>query len=215
MITPRRYGWLVASALSCAGLATACSDSDEDSGGRPGDAAADAATGDGEEMGSVLADQAQAQLGHEPAPAAIAYLGAIVLAIDGCELSQAEIAIDRANDPVVMDYADRMSDEHADHSDTLEALLADRGVSPTESAVSGSLRAEAFAGIRELKGTPRSELDFVYMRLKVKMHAAAGVLVNRLCDLAPDDAALLGFLDATRDAIAAHRTQAEAILRAR
>jgi len=213
MITPLRYGWLVASALSCAGLATACSD--EDSGGRPGDAAADAAAGDGEEMGSVLADQAQAQLGHEPAADAIAHLGAIVLAIDGGEISQAGIPIDRASDPVVMDYAERMSEEHADHADALEALLADRGVAPTESAVSGSLRAEAFAGISELKGTPRSELDFVYMRLQVKMHAAAGVLVNRLCDLAPDDAELLGFLDATRDAIAAHRSQAEAILRAR
>jgi predicted outer membrane protein len=212
MLTPRRYGWLLASALSCAGLQAACSDDDM---GRPGDAAADAATDAGEEMGSVLADQAQAQMGHELAPAALADLGAIVLAIDGGEISQAEIAIDRANDPVVMSYAARTSDEHADHADALEALLADRGVSPSESAVSGSLRAEALAGIGELKGTPRSELDFVYMRLQVKMHAAAGVLLDRLYDLAPADGELLDFLDATRSAIAGHRSQAEAILRAR
>jgi predicted outer membrane protein len=212
MLTPRRYGWLLASALSCAGLQAACSDDDI---GRPGDAAADAATDDGEEMGSILADQAQAQMGHEPAPDALAHLGAIVLAIDDGEISQAEIAIDRANDPVVMDYAQRMNDEHADHADTLEVLLGDRGASPSESAVSGSLRAEAFAGISELKGTPRNELDFAYMRLQVKMHAAAGVLINRLYDLAPADGELLDFLDATRSAIAAHRSQAEAILRAR
>jgi predicted outer membrane protein len=209
------HGLLLAGALSALGLSAMVGCSDEDSGDRPGDAAADAASNDGEEMGAALAAQTGLQLAGEPMPAALAHLGAILLAIDGGALAQADLALERADDTVVQGYAAHMMHAHSAHADSVEYLLASRGVGPIETPISGTLRTESYAGMDQLRGTPRHDLDFAYMRLQVKMHAAGGVLVNRLFAIAPDDAPLRELLDATRGAIAAHRSQAEAILRSR
>ena len=215
MMTARRYGLLLAGALSLVALPAMTGCGDEGSGDRPGDMAADAASDDGEEMGAALAQQAEDMIESEPPSAALAHLGGIIVALDHGEVAQAELALDRAGDPVVQDYAARMSNEHRARADWVEDLLASRGASPEESSISGTLRMEAYASIGELRATPRHDLDFAYMRLQVKMHAAAGVLVNRLFGIAPDDGPLHDLLQATRDAVAAHRSQAEAILRAR
>jgi predicted outer membrane protein len=209
MTTFQRYGILLASALSCAGLA-ACSNDDEDS----GIAAADAAAEDGEAMGANLAGQAEDEIGGEPRAVAVGRIGAILIAIDGGELAQAQAELNRGDDEDALDYAVMMRDEHTAHTEEVEDLLEDRGIAPDENGVSGTLRAEAFAGADDLARAPRRDVDFAYLRLQVKMHAAAGVLVSRLIDLSPD-AELLDFLAVTHGAIARHRLEAEALLRER
>jgi len=203
---------LLAGALSLAALIApaALTGCVEDREGVPGDTAAEAAT-HGEAMGAALAAQAE----HEPMPAALAHLGAILLALDRGELAQSAIALDRVDDPIVFDYAALMSTRHAAHAAEMEALLADRGISPLTGSLSSMLRAEARADEDELKLTPRRELAFTYMRLQVKVHAAGDVLLSRLSAIAPDDEPLRALLASTRDAVVAHRLQAEAILRAR
>jgi predicted outer membrane protein len=213
MMAPRRYGWLLASALSCAGLAAACAEGDDLDG--DGGEAADAAAEEGEAKGASFVDLADDELANEPPVLAIARLGAILLALDDGEVGQAEVELERGRDAVVLDFAAQMRDEHSLHADDLEALLFDRGIPPVENTLSGALRLEAFAGMSELGDTPRGRIDFAYMRTQVVMHTAAGVLVERLIDLAPEDEELLDFLLATRDAIAGHRLEAVAILRVR
>jgi predicted outer membrane protein len=215
MMAPRRYGWLLG-ALSCAGLAAACGGGDDDggSGGSDGVVAADAAREDGEAMGATLASQAEDELTREPRSLIIERLGGIVLALDDGEVSQAETELDLGEDSVVLDFAEHMRRTHADHADELEDLLYERGLVPTQGEVSGMLRTEAFVGIDELRHTPPAHVDFAYLRIQIMMHAAAGVLADRLIDLAPD-AELFDFLRETSAAISEHRIQAEAILRAR
>jgi len=212
MMAPRRYGWLLG-ALACAGFA-ACGGDGDDGGGGDGVVVADTAGEDGEAMGASLADRAEAELSGEPRSLIIERLGGIALALDDGEVSQAETALELGEDPQVLDFAEHMRRAHSEHADELEDLLSDRGFVPTQGEVSGRLRTEAFVGIDELRHTPPGQVDFAYLRIQVMMHAAAGVLVDRLIDVAPD-AELFDFLRETSAAISDHRIQAEAILRAR
>lgn len=204
-----RSGILLAGALTCAGLA-ACDDDDAGSGIE----AADVAAEDGQAMGSRLANRADDELGGQPREVAIGRISAILIAIDGGELAQAQAELDRGHDEEALDYAEKMRDEHTAHTGEVEELLSERGVAPVENEVSGTLRAEALAGVDDLSNTPRRDIDFAYLELQVKMHAAAGVLVSRLIDLVPD-AELLDLLAVTHVAIAQHRLEAEALLRER
>jgi predicted outer membrane protein len=213
MMHLRRSGSLLASALLCAGFAAACGgDHNEPS---PGNDAADAAGEEGQAMGEALAAQAQDELAGEPAAIRAAHLGTILIALDQGEVEQAEAELELGFDAQVLDFALLMRDQHSGHADDAEDLLSDRGLAPLESSVSGALRDEAQRGIDELEHIPRSQVDFAYMRIQVKMHAAAGVLVERMIDLAPVDRELIDFLEDTRGAIEDHRIRAEAILRAR
>jgi predicted outer membrane protein len=212
MTTFKRYGVLLASALSCAGFA-ACHDDDDDD-DDSGIEAADAAAEDGEAMGASLASRADGEIGGQPRAVAVGRIGAILIAIDGGEIAQAQAELDRGDDEDALDYSVMMRDEHTAHTDEALDLLEDRGIAPVEGGISGTLRAEAFAGADDLARAPRRDVDFAYLQLQVKMHAAAGVLVSRLIDLSPD-AELLDFLAVTHGAIARHRLEAAALLRER
>lgn len=210
MTIRQRSGILLVSALTCAGLA-ACNDDDDDG---QGIEAADAAVEDGQVMGSRLANRADDELGGQPRTVAIGRIGAILIALDGGELAQAQIELDRGDDDDALDYAAMMRDEHTAHTGEVMELLTEQGVAPVENEVARTLRAEAFARADDLSLTPRRDVDFAYLELQVKMHAAAGVLVSRLIDLVPD-AELLDLLAVTHGAIAQHRLEAEALLRER
>jgi predicted outer membrane protein len=187
----KRYEILLVGTLTCAGLA-ACNDNDDGDGIE----AAGVAAGDGQAMGSRLANRADDELGGQPREVAIGRIGAILIALDGGELAQAQVELDRGDDEEALDYAEMMRDEHTAHTGQVEELLAKRGVAPVENGVSRTLRAEAFAAADDLSLTPRRDVDFAYLELQVKMHAAAGVLVSRLIDLVPD-AELLALLAVT------------------
>lgn len=220
MTNSRRYGygsgWLLVTVLSCACLA-ACGDNLHPNENVPGsgDEAADAAITDGQAMGTDLANQAEAQLGPEAPATRIAHLGMILLALDQGEIDQAETLLELGSDAETLDFALLMRDQHTAHAAALMGLLSARKIAPLESPVSGALRTTSADAIAQLQGAPRAEVDFDYLQLQVEMHAAAGVLVERLIDLAPADAELLDFLHRTRDAIADHQSRAEAILRRR
>jgi Domain of unknown function (DUF4142) len=212
--TFKRYGFLLAGALAGAALA-ACSDGgDDDDDDNSGIEAAEEATEDGENMGARLAGRAQTEIGGQPRLNAIGHIGAILLTLDEGEIAQAQAELDRGGDAEALDFAAVLRGEHEDHAEAVEDLLAARTAAPIEGAVSSALRAEALAGADDLGSAERRSVDFEYLRLQVKMHAAGQVLLNRLIELSPD-AVLLDFLVVTHDAIERHRVQAEALLRAR
>ncbi len=229
-----RYGVLLASVLSCAVLAAACGDNEtpdddmagdgdggggDDDGGGPGDdggpdgdAAADAANQRGVTLGMELADLATADLGGQTACVIRARMGAILLALDEGEILQAEVALERGAEAPARELATRMRDEHAAHAAQVRDLLVLCQVAPLENAVSAALRAAATAGVEALRNARPEQLGFAYVELQVEMHAAGEVLLDRLLELAPDER-FLDFIQATRDAVAQHREQADSLLR--
>lgn len=211
MLNLRLYGTLLAAVISCAGLATGCDDDDGDD-IEDGDDAADLANAEGEDMGEALVDQADAELAGVVPEVAVSRIGAILLAIDIGEISHAQVELDLGADPVVLDFAARILEEHSLHDELVDDLLDVRRLVATEGGVSTELRAEAEAGIDVLTRESRVSIDFTYLQLELEMHVAAELLVDGLIDHAPD-AVLEDFLIATRDAIAVHRDEAEDLLR--
>jgi predicted outer membrane protein len=174
-----------------------------------GNAAADAASAEGEAVGGALAAQA------EGLSCDVARLGGILLAIDEGEIAQAQVALDVAIDPEVIDYAALMRDAHTAHAASVHTWLDAAWVSPVDTSISTALRAEATAGVSMLQGTAREAIDFAYLRVQVKMHAAGDVLLARLIQIASGHPQLVDFLRQTHDAVVHHRREAETLLRAR
>jgi GAF domain-containing protein len=138
-----------------------------------------------------------------------------LIALDAGEVAQAEAELALGAGGPALDFANHMRDAHSLHADQVQGLLSDLQLAPAESAVSDALRAEAQAGLDEISRAPREDVDFTYLRIQLKMHAAGSVLVGRLADLAPHDSQLVELLRQTSGAIAEHRTEAEDLLRDR
>lgn len=196
--------------LAGALLAAACGDNLDGH----GPITADVAEEEGTARGSLLANQAGDEFRGDDPELVVAQIGAVLLALDDGEVLQAEVELDLGSDWEALDFAAKMRDEHSRHADAVTDLLSVRRISPVESGVSGELRGEAAAAVVELERATWLQVDFTYLRLQVELHAAGEVLVGSLIELAPDEE-LAGFLEATRGAIAEHRAEAEALLRAR
>ncbi|HSK00303.1 MAG TPA: DUF4142 domain-containing protein [Kofleriaceae bacterium] len=225
------------SLVSCAALTAACGDNeplddegvgvpgDGDGGGdggaggdgdrddRDGAAAADAANELGVTLGMELAELATAELANQPRYVVWSRIGAILLALDEGEILQAELALERGLEPDALEYALRMRSAHTAHAAQVRALLAACHACPLENAVSAALREAAAGGIDDLRAARSELVGFEYMGLRVLMHAAGEVLLDRLIELAPD-VRLEDFLRTTRDHVAEHREASDAILRA-
>jgi predicted outer membrane protein len=174
-----------------------------------GNAAADAASAEGEAAGGALAALA------EGLSCDVARLGAILLALDQGEIAQAQVAFGAAIDPEVAGFAALMRDAHTAHAASVQAWLDASWVAPVETPISTALRTEATAMVSTLQGAAREVIDFTYLRAQVKMHAAGDVLLARLIQIASGHPQLVDFLQQTHDAVVHHRREAEALLRAR
>jgi putative membrane protein len=185
-------------------LLAACSSDDDDH-----DNAA-TAIDDGNAMGNMLSDQIDADFSGMDTPSQIAVTGAIVITIDDGEIMQAQAALDRVSDSDVVAFANQMIADHTAHRDMTEMLINEAGVTPRESQVSATLRAEAASSLNELAAA--SDPDVTYMTIQVRMHEEARVVVGTLADDI-NDATFEAFLRDTEATIMAHRDHAASILR--
>jgi len=171
----------------------------------------DDAIAEGEQRGDDFVAQIDAQLAGEPdGDLVIAKTCMITMTLDDGEIVAADFVLDRSIDPVVLDFAQLMFDEHSTHQSNTISLLAGYDLDPVDIDVAGQLMADASADMAVLRST--SDLDYEYMRLQVVMHNEAFVIVDALVDFAPDSNFAQFLLD-TRDTIRSHRDEAEADLR--
>jgi predicted outer membrane protein len=193
-----RTRWLVVAA-ALVGCSSDISDTDD-------------AIAEGEQRGDDFVAQIDDELAGEPDPGlVIAKSTMITMTLDDGEIMHADFVLDRSGDPVVLDFAQFMVDEHSAHQDVTISLLADYDLAPVQSNCAINLMADASSDLAFLQGS--RDFDYEYMRLQVVMHNAAFAIVDALQDYAPDASFAL-FLADTRATIAAHRDEAEDTLRA-
>jgi putative membrane protein len=171
---------------------------------------ADAANDEGSQIGEDFADQLNTELSSDTDFTIVAKSGAIMLAIDQGEVELADLALDFATDPRVLDFAQRMFDSHLDHMTATSNLLASLAVDPQATELSLALDDEAQDAIGALQTVP--DFDYEYMRMMVSMHAEAFVIVSELATQQEIDVAARFFADSTLT-IADHRNEASVILR--
>ncbi len=200
--TSARLGACIVTSLL---FASACGDDDSDL-----EQEADIAVDEGVLRGQALADMTDEELGGQSETVALEVAQEILLTIDSGEILVAEIAVDRADQNEVEDYAQAMIEEHSLHAELVSQVFGNLLIQSRRNRIAEALRAEALAGADQLSAT--NDPDFIYMRMQITMHQEASIIVGSLIDFV-DTPEVDRLLVDTQDIIEAHRLEAIDILR--
>ncbi|HEX6373272.1 MAG TPA: DUF4142 domain-containing protein [Longimicrobium sp.] len=181
----------VAAALA---LAAACGDSE---------AGEQASTPDAASTADAAAPAAPA-----PAPAAPAVtdpqIAAIVVAANQVDIDAGELAKERAADPRVKEFAQRMITDHSGVNKAASDLVGKLGVTPEPNATSQKLTADGEASRATLGGQSGAAFDRAYVASEVAYHQAVLDAIDQTLIPSAQNAELKALLEQTRPAVAAH-----------
>jgi putative membrane protein len=184
-----RTATLARSALAALALTLpACDDDDDDD--APQFAAQDAAAPvDAEPQADILGDVAAGPVRTDGE-----VVGALTQANTG-EVTVAQMAMTRAQNANVRDFANRLVQEHTAANMRLAAL----GIAATESGASGTLLADAQQHAATLAGTADAAFDQAFLESQVAMHSDVLKLIDSQLLLVAQSPQL-------QDEVALHRT---------
>lgn len=166
----------------------------------------------GHVMGQTLANTASDELsGEEDYLIVVGKTASILAALNDGEISQADFALNVVIAQDVAEYAARILEDHTTSNDVLDQVVLDFATDFIPNRVDADLTAAAMAGLATLQQTPPDQIDFAYVDLQVRMHAAAQVLLSQLRDMVTDDE-MGAFIDDTRVMIDDHLAQGEDLL---
>jgi predicted outer membrane protein len=133
---------------------------------------------------------------------------AVVVAINGGEIEQGELARTTAERGDVRAYGERMVVEHADATVRLGDLMADREITLVENDLSREVSSDALSALARLETVGDDAFDRHYVAVQLQMHATAlSLLRDRLIPEAEDDA-LVAELEAMEAAVELHLDEA-------
>lgn len=130
-------------------------------------------------------------------------IAAITRAVNDGEIVQAELALNRADDPDVVDLAALVLEHHTAANLAQDAILATLEVEPIENPVSATLRAQNAIAYATLAAVPQSAFDRAYLDTQIVVHAEASALLRAALPFEPS-AAFRGYLVALLDAVEIH-----------
>lgn len=166
---------------------------------------------EGEARGSLLADEAFADLSGDEYLVQIGKTASILAAVNDGELDQATFAVQVVDAPDVFDFANNLIIDHDDANIRLDGVVRFYGVGYLPSSAADAVILEANAGLGELRATPPIDIDFAFVELQVIMHAQALVLLDELFAIVgPGD--MGDYIIDTQDMIDLHLSEAEALL---
>jgi predicted outer membrane protein len=190
--------------LFCIAALVACGDNDTDKEQRALDR--------GELRGQELAARARVVLGTATDDLAeIAIAAGIVSTANTGEIAQADIVLSSSADDDVRELASEIRLAHEANESELQALLADLGIEPMETAVSTALAQDAMMGAAQLEADDSEEVNFDYVDMQIAMHQAVLLTVDAVRDEMNDDE-MQDFLSETAAAIREHRDHAGSVI---
>ena len=139
-------------------------------------ALAAAACGGGEEDAETIppADSLAFDSAAAPAPAVSdAEIAAILAASDTAEIQPSQLAGQKAQNPALRDYAQRMINDHGMLSDSLAALARANDITPAPSAASQQIHAQTQTTLQRLQGLSGAEFDAAYAQAMADSHQQA------------------------------------------
>jgi predicted outer membrane protein len=180
--------------LGAFALAPACSDNSDQ---------VDDTVADGHNHGLDLADLNDVELSGADFLTQVGMAASVVASINDGEILQADLALDAVIDGDIAAYANDILIDHDDSNAALDSVLATYGIDFAPSSVADQIAAEASANLAVLRGSPPGDIDFNYLDIQVRQHAAALVVIDRLQDFIDDDV-MGAFLADTEDMIEDH-----------
>ncbi|WP_438006878.1 DUF4142 domain-containing protein [Sorangium sp. So ce321] len=147
-----RFAWIAALALAGASACSVTAEdgvlaaADEDSSGEAVDSAAQAFTLSSPELAAVLA------------------------AFHTAEIQESQLALARATDPHVLEFAQELLDYHVLASQQLLATLGQTGEQPLDNQTSLALIEQSAADLQLLKGLTGPTFDWTYVEVQIYRH---------------------------------------------
>lgn len=120
---------------------------------------------DGDRSGEAVESTAQAlALRSDPE------LAGFLAALHAAEITEAQLALTRAQDPYVIEFAKLMQAHHTAASQALAAALTNLRIAPVDSPISLAIVEQAAAEAELLQGLAGEVFDWTYMNLQVQTH---------------------------------------------
>ncbi|WP_437755647.1 DUF4142 domain-containing protein [Sorangium sp. So ce1389] len=164
-----RFAWIAALALAGASACSVTAEdgvlaaADEDSSGEAVDSAAQAFTLSSPELAAVLA------------------------AFHKTEIQESQLALSRATDPHVLEFAQELLDYHVLASQQLLATLAQTGEQPLDNQTSLALTEQSAADLQLLEGLTGPTFDWTFVEVQIYRHRELlGHLQEQIAVIGPE-----------------------------
>ena len=138
---------------------------------------------------------------------------AILATVDGAEIEQGRLALERAQSPHVREFAGSLVHNHGAWKDEATQVGTTNEMPIETSPLSRELNARATQRLQTLRSADAAVFDRVYVELQVDQHREFLSLLNSRLLTDVDNEALLHQLQAVRDSVADHLTYAEQLAR--
>jgi putative membrane protein len=136
----------------------------------------------------------------------------ILGAIDTGEIEQGKIAVSKATDPRVREFANHMIDQHTDAKQTGADLAAQNQLTPATSPERSTLENASKVMVNTLNESTSAAFDSTYLKGQVQQHQEAADLLRTKLAPAAQNAALAKQLRATQTMVQGHLNEAQQIL---
>lgn len=130
------------------------------------------------------------------------------------EVDQAEVALLRADDELVVDFAELMIQEHSSAIAMAQSLADSEDLTPEANPLSQMLQADSSQTVLMLQAASDAEFDLVYMESQVTAHEEVLTLLDDTLIPEADNAALETYLLDLRVHVSEHLESAESIVEA-
>ncbi|WP_437733979.1 DUF4142 domain-containing protein [Sorangium sp. So ce1335] len=97
-------------------------------------------------------------------------LAAVLAAFDAAELNAAQLALSRASDPHVLEFAQELLEHHTLSSQRLLAAVGQTGVRPLDNQISLALAEQGAADQQTLEGLTGQLFDWGFVDLQIHRH---------------------------------------------
>lgn len=131
-------------------------------------------------------------------------IAAIVVAANQVDIDAGELAKEKAADPRVKEFAQRMITDHGGVNQAASDLVGRLGVTPEPNATSQKLTADGEANRTALRGQSGAAFDRAYVANEVAYHQAVLDAIDQTLIPSAQNAELKALLQRTRPAFAAH-----------
>lgn len=146
-----------------------------------------------------------------PTDPQIAMIAMIAVVADSVDIDAGKLAVEKADDKRVKEFAELMVRDHSAVNAKATALVKKLGVTPEESATSKSLKADGDKQLAKLKGLKGAEFDKAYVDNEVAYHEAVLGVLDKTLIPNTKNAELKSLLESARPVFASHLEHAKMV----
>ncbi|EMQ95489.1 hypothetical protein D778_02583 [Xanthomarina gelatinilytica] len=136
-------------------------------------------------------------------------IASVAVVANQIDIDYAQVALKRSKNKDILDFANRMIEDHNAVIQQAVALVEKLGVNPKDNAVSQSLLKQSEETLETLKEVDEHDFDKTYIDNEVAYHKAVIDAVNGLLIPEANNTELKGLLEAVVPALEAHLEHAK------